>query len=209
MSIVLCNNLNLGNILSFLSGCIPRRKMKKRDRWLLEILEEIVEQIKQGVESESDYIFHQILNKSIQLTGSEYGFIGEIKSDLETGKEYLHTYSITNIAWNNTSKEFFKKYINEELRFNNLESRLFGIPVMSGKAFITNRYNSKRHILPEGHPKIKRFMCIPVIINNHVRYIIGMANKRENYIKKDVHDIRKIMSVTAIIYSGYDMSSKP
>jgi hypothetical protein len=51
-------------------------------------------------------VFGGLLEGLLNLMSSEYGFIGEIKYE-DDGTMYLQTHAITNIAWNQATRQFF------------------------------------------------------------------------------------------------------
>jgi hypothetical protein len=55
-------------------------------------------------------VFGGLLEGLLDLMSSEYGFIGEIKYE-EDGTMYLQTHAITNIAWNQATRQFFDENI--------------------------------------------------------------------------------------------------
>lgn len=138
------------------------------------------------------YIDSHILNKLIQITGSEYGFIGYIDGDT------LQTTCITNIAWNESSFEFFSKNVDSNLEFPIKRSVFFGQSILDKVPIIVNRYDESRRILPPGHPIIKRFIGYPVISGDCVKYFVGLCNKFEKYKKSDISMVRQIMGVHSL-----------
>lgn len=199
MNFALCTNFFSFDILKIFFKCSKKNIIKKSP------IEEVVEEINELIENkdfDNEFLFCHILNKCIQITGSEYGFMGEIMFDSEHDQHYLQTYSITNIAWNHSSSQFFRKYIDNDLKFFNLRNTLFGKPFYTKKPNIVNSYDINRDILPSGHPKIKRFLGVPLVIQDKPIYIIGLCNKRSNYTKKDVKMIEKILSLASFLYLG-------
>jgi hypothetical protein len=199
MNFAICTNFSL-DCFKILSSIFKKKNLTNST-----LLEEIIQELEELVNSkdfDNEFIFCHLLNKCLQFSQSEYGFIGEIKFDEKRNEKYLHTYSITNIAWNNASSSFFRKYIDDELRFYNLSNIMFGKVIYSKKAFFINKYDMDRNILPSGHPFIKRFMCIPVVIQKETRYLIGLCNKRTNYNNKDRKAIERIMHLLTLIYFG-------
>jgi len=47
---------------------------------------------------------------------------------------------------------------------------------------------------PEGHVKISRFMSVPVIIDDKIVAVVGLANKRHDYDYNDVYQITALMN---------------
>lgn len=153
---------------------------------------------------DNKYIDSHILNKLIQITGSEYGFIGYIDGDI------LQTTSITNIAWNKASFDFFKSNMNHNLQFPISRRVFFGESILDKKPIFVNKYKISRNILPPGHPLIKRFLGFPVTSGDRVMYFVGLCNKLSNYNKSDLGMVKKVMgvhSLTSVIELKRDRSS--
>jgi hypothetical protein len=55
-------------------------------------------------------VFGGLLEGLLDLMSSEYGFIGEIKYE-DDGTMYLQTHAITNIAWNQSTRQFYEDNI--------------------------------------------------------------------------------------------------
>src|SRR3990172_4110513 len=97
-------------------------------------------------------LFEQLLNNLLELTQSEYGFIGEVFYR-PPGDPYLRTLAITNIAWNEETQALYEKYKSTGMEFNNLKT-LFGQVMKTGEPVISNSPSEdpRRGGLPEGHP---------------------------------------------------------
>lgn len=106
-------------------------------------------------------VFDQMLQVLLQVTNSEYGFIGEVLHDGQ--QEYLKTHAITNIAWNEQTKTFFEENAPNGLEFKNLKT-LFG-RVITDKTFLISESpytDERRGGLPEGHPHMGSFLGMPI-----------------------------------------------
>ena len=57
---------------------------------------------------ETRVLFDRLLQRLLDLTQSEYGFIGEVLYTSE-GAPYLKTHALTNIAWNEATRTFYKE----------------------------------------------------------------------------------------------------
>jgi len=154
-------------------------------------------------DNNKEFICNHILNKIIQITNSEYGFIGKII--IEDNELILQTYAITNIAWNSASHQFYLDHLNHGLRFTNMET-LFGKVMTNNKSMIFNKYDTKRTVLPNGHPLIKRFMGVVsnAQFDDHSVIMVGMCNKLENYNKKDVKNVQKLLDILAYLFIDLD-----
>jgi len=127
-------------------------------------------------------VFDALLVILLRETESEYGFIGEIKNDADTGAPYLKTFAITNIAWNKETQKFYEENIVNGLEFRNLET-LFGKTIKTGEIVIAN--DPKNHPdsagIPKGHPPLNCYLGVPLIANNDMVGMFGVANKGAEY----------------------------
>ena len=156
----------------------------KRKKDMLESIDLIQSEfIKNANVSES---FDEMLQAILDLTESEYGFIGEVL--YKNKKPYLKTYAITNIAWNDETRQFYEKYAPEGMEFFNLET-LFGKVMTSGDAVISNTpaTDPRKGGLPEGHPDLNHFLGIPIKSGEKLIGMMGISNKPGGY-SQDVID---------------------
>lgn len=129
----------------------------------------------------SDHIFEEALNKFLEITNSEYGFIGEV-IDVNTEKPYLKTKAITNIAWNDETKKFYDENAPQGLEFRNLQT-LFGVVIKEQQPLIANNpyTHPKRGGLPEGHPALNAFLGLPLKVNQTMVGMLGLSNRPNGY----------------------------
>lgn len=125
--------------------------------------------------------FDALLADILLLTGSEYGFIGEVLRS-PAGEPYLKTYSITNIAWDDATRAFYEANVAKGMEFSNLKT-LFGAALTSGEPVISNQpaHDTRRGGLPAGHPALNAFLGIPVHYENELVAMIGLANRPGGY----------------------------
>ena len=96
-------------------------------------------------------LFDGLLNELLDLTSSEYGFIGEA---LHNGTQpYLKTYAITDISWNEETRSFYESNAPQGLEFLNLDT-LFGAVIKSHRPVISNSpvTDPRAGGVPPGHP---------------------------------------------------------
>lgn len=144
-------------------------------------------------------IFEVILDFMINITNSEYGFIGGVYED-KSGK-YLKTYAITNIAWNDETEKFYQQNVEQGLEFRNLNS-LFGYTLKTEQAVVTNDAKNDHRAggLPKDHPKLDKYIGIPIKGNdNKMIGMFGLANGKYGYSDEIVKELSKLISVMASI----------
>ena len=163
-------------------------------------------------EAQSDFIlngetrilFDRLLQRLLDLTASEYGFIGEILQG-ET-QPYLKTHAITNIAWNEATRNFYEENVESGLEFTNLKS-LFGEVITTGEPVITNRYdpeNDKRAAgQPEGHPPMYSFLGLPFFLGEKLIGMVGIANRPSGYDDDLIEYLQPFLTTCASIIGAY------
>ena len=125
--------------------------------------------------------FDGLLSDILILTESEYGFIGEVLYTT-TGIPYLKTFSVTNIAWDDSTHDFYETNVAQGLEFTNLKT-LFGVAMTSGKPVISNNpaHDPRSGGLPKGHPPLNAFLGIPIYHGGKQMAMLGIANRPSGY----------------------------
>ncbi len=139
--------------------------------------------------------FEFLLGKIVELTGSQFGFIGEVKYS-EERTPYLQMLAITNIAWDKTSRTAYDNYKTQGMKFTNLNT-LFGAALTTGKAIISNNPASDMRAggTPPGHPIITAFLGIPIYNNTQQVAMLGLANAELGYSETHVENLKPIASL--------------
>ncbi|MDH5218982.1 MAG: diguanylate cyclase, partial [Gammaproteobacteria bacterium] len=152
-------------------------------------------------ETKSDIIFANLLNNIIDITGSEYGFVGQIFHDED--KPYLKTLSITNIAWDKATQTFYEENVELGLEFRNLNT-LFGYTIETGELLISNSPDTDAHKggLPEGHPPLKAYIGLPIKHGSQLIGMVGLANRKYGYDQSVVDFLTPVLGTCGSIIQG-------
>lgn len=143
---------------------------------------------------ELSILFDGLLENLLEITDSEYGFIGEIfytaggEPYVEEaymkmrGKPYLKTHAITNIAWNEETRKFYEEQAPQGMEFYNLNT-LFGAVIVTGKPVIANNPSTdpRRGGLPAEHPPLNAFLGLPFYSRDSLLGMVGIANRPNGY----------------------------
>lgn len=147
-------------------------------------------------------LFERLLDSLLSLTGSEYGFIGEILKTKD-GIQYLKAHAVTNIAWDAATLKFYEDNASQGLEFHNLNT-LFGYVIRTGEPVISNSPSTdhRRGGLPQGHPPLNCFMGLPFTFNDEMIGMVGVANRKQGYDNDLAFFLRPFLATCAnIIYS--------
>ena len=157
------------------------REIQARER--TEAILTTINRLRERFIRETDHLilFDSLLKDILDLTDSEYGFIGDVqhKSD---GAPYLTCYAFSNIAWNDETRRFYEENKAKGFVFEKLDN-LFGLVVTSGEPVIANNPSNdpRRAGLPPGHPPLNAFLGIPVYFGERLVGEIGLANRPNGY----------------------------
>jgi PAS domain S-box-containing protein len=161
-------------------------------------------------------LFDGMLEHLLELTQSEYGFIGEIhlvedgnpvmgESYMKfRGRPYLKTHAITNIAWNESTRAFYAENAPKGMEFHNLQT-LFGAVIVTGEPVIANSPSDdpRRGGLPEGHPPLNAFLGVPFYKNGEMTGMVGIANRKGGYNEDVVHYLRPFLDTCSRVIEAY------
>lgn len=142
--------------------------------------------------------FECLLDGLLTLTGSEYGFVGEMLRT-QDGAPYLKTNAISDIAWNESTRKLYDEYSESGLEFHNLDT-LFGRVMVTGEPLVTNdpATHSAAGGLPPGHPPLNAFLGLPLRINDEMVGMIGLSNREGGYDDLLVKSLEPVLTA-----SGY------
>ena len=123
----------------------------------------------------------RILKRVVNLTGSEYGFLGEIKSS-KRGKPFIKIVNFSKLSQNVSMQTFMEQYSPPNMEFHNTHN-LFGAVLQTRKPTIANDpvRDPRSGGLPPGHPMVHAFLALPVFYNDEMVAVIGVANRRDGY----------------------------
>lgn len=116
-----------------------------------------------------------------KLTGSKFGFIGEISSD---GK--LDDIAISDPGW--TACIMNNSLVTEKLAMGFTIHFIYGRVLSDGTGFFTN--NLSGHLdgngLPNGHTILTAFLGIPLWNNGRRMGMVGLGNSEGGYSEEDL-----------------------
>ncbi len=167
---------------------------------LLQALTEVQTEYIQG--REVPRLFDKLLSVLLKLTGSEYGFIGEVLRTPED-KPFLRTHAITNIAWTQELREFYAHQAPKGMEFTNLQT-LFGAVMTTGAPVVSNTpaVDSRRGGLPEGHPPLRGFLGLPFHSATELVGMVGIANRPGGYDEGVIAFLQPFLATCCAILQG-------
>ncbi len=134
-------------------------------------------------ETDPYILFNGLLDTLLDITESEYGFIGEIFFTKEK-QPFIKSYATTNISWSEETQCLYEKTKRNGMIFSKPNS-LYGAVIKTGQLVISNAPASdpRRYGLPKGHPPLNAFMGIPFYGGGELLGMVGLANRGSGYHK--------------------------
>jgi len=159
-------------------------------------------------ESNPREAFEELLALLLDVTDSEYGFIGEVLHK-EDGSPYLKTYAITDISWNEATRTFYEDNAPAGLEFTNMQT-LFGHVITSGTAVITNTpaTDSRGAGIPPDHPALNAFLGLPFFLKNDLLGMVGVANRADGYDEEIADFLEPLLSTCAHLIRGHRLEQE-
>lgn len=137
--------------------------------------------------------FEGLLAAFLELTGSGYGFVGEVHYG-DDGAPYLLTHAITNIAWDEASRRLYQSQMDAGMAFRKLRS-LFGQAMVTGQPVLANAPASDPRAggLPPGHPALDAFLGIPLAAGDRLVAMVCLANRPGGYHAEDIEFLQPLL----------------
>jgi PAS domain S-box-containing protein len=154
-------------------------------------------------DADPELTFSQLLSHLLDITDSQYGFIGEVLRDRE-GMPYLRAFAITDISWDEASRNMYQQYIKGNFEFRNLNT-LFGHVMTSGRPVISNAPadDPRSGGLPHGHPPLDAFMGLPLHRAGQLVGMLGVANRPGGYDEMLAGHLQPFTNTSAVLIEAY------
>ena len=185
---------------------ISRRKENERALQLQRLQLETIQRAQTGFIAgrRPAEFFDELLRSVLELSGSEYGLIGERRQD-EQGRPWLEVHVVADSFRDDASRSFFEQHGREGLEFHQLDN-LLGRVVTEGRPLISNDPHNDplRGSLPDHHPPLDAFLGIPIRLGDRVLGMIGLANRDGGYDTAIIERLQPVLGTCAQILNALE-----
>ncbi len=150
-----------------------------RQKWLVDAIQRMQAAF---IASDDLHSACKVLHDSLlDITSSPHCFVGEVRRDAE-GRPYLYIHALSDMSWDAGSRALFLSVRERGMEFHDLDN-LFGRVISTGSPVIANdpAFHPARRGVPEGHPRLRAFLGLPVHYGKEVVGEIGLANRPGGY----------------------------
>lgn len=154
-----------------------------------------------------DLIYNEMLELLLNVTGSEYGFLGTVERD-ETGP-FLKTKALSDTPWDDASREIFQATRIDGAEFHNLDT-LFGKIITTKKIVLSGdpKNDPRSGGTPKGHPTLNAFLGLPIMRGDEIVAVAGLANRPNGYNQKVIGEIQPLLTTFGSLVEAHATSQK-
>lgn len=148
-------------------------------------------------------LFESMLDRLINITQSEYGFMAEIHYNGQNNP-YIKIFSFINTTWETEEQKRYSQKIAENSEYSDLNS-WHGAVLTTGAPVITNEpaHDPRCYGLPEGHPPLNAFLGLPLSAGNQLVGMIGLANRTDGYDKSIIRGLQPLITSCGVIIMAH------
>jgi len=179
---------------------ISEKKIAEREIEKYAKLLEVVRQVQEDFISEQSLpaIFDNLMHAYVDLTESEFGFIGEIQRS-DDDEIFLKKHAISIEAW-----DVCESAVPAKIKFSNPES-LFGEILKTSSPVISNQLSEdlRSGELPGGHPPLTSFLALPFVQAGKFLGMVGVANRPGGYDQELIEFLKPLTSSCSNIIEAF------
>ena len=147
----------------------------------------------------------KVLPELTEIADSQMAFIARLNKEDGVKMQIL---AITELQWDEQSREFVERFRQGNLYFDNFDN-LFGEVIKTSSVVISN--DTKAHPAsigtPRGHPRINRFLGLPIKLKGELVGMVGLANKFNDYKAKDAEFLRPLLDALGSLYYAVELDA--
>jgi PAS domain S-box-containing protein len=176
-----------------------RKKAENQIKRQYSVLNGINKIFRESLTSETEEEVADVgIRVSEQLIGSEMGFIAEINEDRQLGNIIMSSSAGKLYETSKIHKSIISMKINSYLKR----------AIKEEEPLIISDFDYDENGLPEGHPHVNSFLCVPLKQGDKVIGLIVLANKKRNYNLEDIEIIESLSVAIIEALTGFRSKNK-
>lgn len=153
------------------------------------------------IEGDGTSTYRDALSRLLGATGSAMGFIGEC--GVVDGNPVLIARALTDISWDEPSREIYRSLDSGGFIFSKLES-LFGRTLVDHTMVIANDPSTdpRRGGFPPGHPGMTSYLGIPLFAGDEMIGMVGLGNRPGGFDEDVAAELDPILTTLSAVMSA-------
>jgi len=151
-------------------------------------------------------VLMSLLQDTLELTGSKFGFIGEVIGDDQDTELQLH--AVSNISTDDQLTHFYQQHDtltpDKSTPIITIKNIPFAAATLHGKPIISNAPNKdiREGGMPSNHPPLSAFLGAPIFIGTRQVALLGIANKPNGYDENLMEFIKPVIATLAQFFDA-------
>ncbi|CAN8141653.1 two-component system, sensor histidine kinase and response regulator [uncultured Thiomicrorhabdus sp.] len=156
--------------------------------------------VNQDIENQS---WDRLLQVILDITNSEFGFLGEVIYKPDSNKRCLKLHALSNISWDKNSQKLYETIRGSNDSFCSPDT-LIGEVLYKEKTVISNDVvnDPRGGNAPKGHPELKRYIGIPIMQGNKLIGVYGLANSEIPYDESILELLEPFHSTCIVMFAS-------
>ncbi|MBN2866578.1 MAG: response regulator [Thiotrichales bacterium] len=199
--------------ISFI-GVVTDQSERAREKKAIEERNSLLDALRKATEGfvidskENEWAWDHLLNEIVNITDSEYGFIGEVIFE-EGGERALKLHALTNIAWDDSSQALYEKLKTKDMTLGTANT-MIGSIMYDEKILISDDVmkDARGGHTPPGHPYLKTYMGVPIFQGSELVGVYGIANRKAGYTEEIAEFLEPFHATCGVMIAGMRQANK-
>ncbi|HEY7771968.1 MAG TPA: PAS domain S-box protein, partial [Marinagarivorans sp.] len=194
-----------GAFIGLVASCIARRRARRHGDLIAFIVKIQSQFLNDG---DAKAAFYQLLDELARLTGSNYGYIAEVKSD-EHGERYLKTRALLDSAWPPETRARYRELdVGGGMEFHDLSNILSSVLTTESSVFINDMDAYRQAASQHNVRTITTFIGLPVVVDKRLVGVVGLANRAKGYEVEQENELAPLLATIGQIFDSCIMTAQ-
>ncbi|QKI90032.1 response regulator [Thiomicrorhabdus xiamenensis] len=207
------SRIDSDNETSFI-GVVTDLSEREQERHEIQTRNKLLNALRKATEDfmantlDSAHIWDELLNSLLDISESEYGFIGEVIFQ-EDGTRCLKLHALSNIAWNGESNRMFEKILSQDMLLCDADTLIGQVMYQERRVISNDVSNDLRagRMAPE-LPGLHRYMGVPIFQGKELVGVYGIANRADEYRDELAEFLEPFHATCGVMIAGIRQARK-
>lgn len=186
-------------------GVVTDLSERARERKAIEERNDLLDALRKATEGfvidaqQNESVWDDLLLALIDITDSEFGFIGEVIFD-ESGTRVLKLHALSNLTLDDGSRSLYEKIDTSNMPAGSPETMIDTV-IYGEKTVINNDVNGSNSGETESF-NLKAYMSVPIFQGNELVGVYGLANRKAGYTQEMADFLEPFHATCGVMIAG-------